>query len=344
FPPCSGCASKVGKSVLDKVLNQFRTTDSTVLIGLDTADDAAVVQVPPGMALVQTVDYFRALLDDPFLVGQITAHHCLNDLYAMGASPHSAMAIASLPYAIPSKQENTLYLLLSGVVKVLTGAGAELIGGHTVEGTELGLGLSCNGLAVPEQLWRKGGMQPGDQLILTKALGTGTLFAADMQLRAKGRWIEGAIASMLQSNQPAVECLRQHGATACTDVTGFGLAGHLLEMVTASNQSVDLRLETIQALPGAIATLEQGFFSSLYPENRKAGRGISMEPAVQNHSLYPLLFDPQTSGGLLASVPKSQGTACVSPLQSLGYRSTQIIGHVEGKIHPGDVRPMLYLG
>lgn len=322
------------------MLQQFKTHDSKALIGLKTTDDAAVIQVPSGMALVQTVDYFRALLDDPFLVGQITAHHCLNDLYAMGASPHSAMAIASLPYAIPAKQENTLYLLLSGVVQVLSDAGAELIGGHTVEGTELGLGLSCNGVAVPEQIWRKGGMQPGDQLILTKALGTGTLFAADMQLRAKGRWIEGAIASMLQSNQPAVACLRKHGATACTDVTGFGLAGHLLEMVTASKQSAAVNLEAIHSLPGAIATLKQGYFSSLYPENHKAMRNISMTPTLQSHFHYPLLFDPQTSGGLLAAVPNDQAVNCLKALQSLGYSDSQVIGMVKAS---DVVNPMLYL-
>ncbi|NET48044.1 MAG: selenide, water dikinase SelD, partial [Merismopedia sp. SIO2A8] len=277
--PCSGCASKIGKSVLDRVLTQIKATSpSQVLIGLDQADDAAVLQVPPDKALVQTVDYFRALVDDPFLAGQITTHHCLNDLYAMGATPHSAMAIASLPYATSTKLENTLFLLLSGVVKILTASGAELIGGHTVESRELGLGLSCNGLVQPDQVWRKAGMQPGDQLILTKALGTGTLFAADMQLRAKGRWIEGAIASMLQSNRAAADCFRQYQATACTDVSGFGLVGHLLEMIQYSTienpigdqvtsqvksqvkfqVGVNLSLSTIPVLFGTHTTIEQG--------------------------------------------------------------------------------------
>ncbi|MEB3233383.1 MAG: selenide, water dikinase SelD, partial [Leptolyngbyaceae bacterium] len=338
--PCAGCASKVSKSVLQQVLSQLQPSADSTLIGLDAADDAAVIQVPPDMALVQTVDYFRALLDDPFLVGQITTQHCLNDLYAMGAMPHSVLAIATLPYAIPPKLEDTLYLLLAGVIKSLAAVGAELIGGHTVEGPELGLGLSCNGFADPEKLWRKGGMEPGDQLILTKPLGIGTLFAADMQLRAKGRWIEGAIASMLQSHHAAVKCFRHYGTTACTDITGFGLAGHLLEMVQSAHHSVELQLDALPILPGAITTLEQGYLSSLHSPNRQSSQAFIVGPKVIPHPLQPMLFDPQTSGGLLAAVPLEQSKACLNQLRQLGYTSSQIIGQV---IPTSTPQPQIYV-
>ncbi|NEQ98065.1 MAG: selenide, water dikinase SelD [Cyanothece sp. SIO2G6] len=337
--PCAGCASKVSKSVLQQVLTQLQPSSSSILIGLGAADDAAVIQVPPDMALVQTVDYFRALLNDPFLVGQITTQHCLNDLYAMGAIPHSALAIATLPYALPAKLESTLHLLLAGVITELSAVGAELIGGHTVEGPELGLGLSCNGFAHPEKLWRKGGMQPGDQLILTKPLGIGTLFAADMQLRAKGRWIEAAIATMRQSHHAAMNCLRQHGTTACTDITGFGLAGHLLEMVQAANLSVELQLDALPILSGATITLEQGFFSSLHQPNAQASSGLMASADITAHPFYPILFDPQTSGGLLATVPLEQSSACLQQLRQLGYTSSQTIGKVVKNTTSG---PSLY--
>jgi selenide, water dikinase len=278
--------------------------------------------------MVQTVDYFRALIDDPFLFGQISANHCLSDLFAMGAEPQSALAIATLPYAIPAKLEETLYQLLSGAVKALNQAQAVLIGGHTTEGADLAFGLSCNGLAYPDRLLRKGGMEPGQVLILTKALGTGTLFAADMQLKAKGRWIEAAIQSMLLSNQAAADCLSKWGAIACTDITGFGLLGHLTEMLRNSQVSVELNLDAIPVLDGAASTLQQGIVSSLYAQNLQASRQIQNLDQVSSHPLFPLLFDPQTSGGLLAAIPGDRATDCLACLQSAGYPNSRIIGNV----------------
>jgi selenide, water dikinase len=328
---CAGCASKVGGAVLERVLARIGTGQverEDVLVGLAAADDGAVVTVPTGMVMVQTVDHFRALINDPFLFGQICANHCLSDLFAMGAMPQSALAIATLPYALESKQEETLYQLLSGAMKVLNQSQAMLIGGHTTEGAELSLGLSCNGLADPEKLWRKSNMQPGQVLILTKALGTGTLFAADMRLQAKGRWIEAAIASMLLSNQGAADCLRMHGATACTDVTGFGLLGHLLEMVRASNVSVELEIGAIAVLPGAQETIQTGILSSLHPQNLQVASSIRNLSQVGSHPLYPLLFDPQTSGGLLATVPVEQAIACLKALHMAGYTGSRMVGKV----------------
>ena len=337
---CAGCGSKVGSTVLERVLHRIKQEQPSqpdrkdIVIGLDAPDDAAVVQVPGGQLMLHTIDYFRALINDPFIFGQISANHCLSDIFAMGAVPQSALAIATIPYALEEKVEETLYQLLSGAVKVLNQAQTPLVGGHTTEGAELGFGLSCNGLAYPEQLLRKGGMKPGQMLILTKALGTGTLFAANMRQLAKGSWIDSAVESMLLSNQAAVACLLQHGATGCTDVTGFGLLGHLMEMVQASHVAVELKLELIPILDGALKTAQKGIVSSLYPENLRFSRYSNLDQ-VSDHPNYPLLFDPQTSGGLLASIPSEQTAACLASLKALGYPHTCVIGRVmpqvEGK-------------
>jgi selenide,water dikinase len=171
-------------------------------------------------------------------------------------------------------------------------------------------------------------MQPGQVLILTKALGTGTLFAADMQRQAKGYWIDNAVESMLLSNQAASTCLLQYGATACTDITGFGLLGHLIEMVQASLVAVELKLDAIALLEGAVETVQKGIFSSLYPENLRVSRYIENLDKVEHHSIYPLLFDPQTSGGLLASIPVAEADACLASLKALGYAQASVIGSV----------------
>ncbi len=328
---CAGCGAKVGSRVLDNVLHRIKPKQKIqrddVLIGLDAPDDAAVVRVSEDMVMVQTIDYFRGLVDDPYLLGKVTANHCLSDLFAMGAVAQSGLAIATIPYASPSKQEDTLYQLLLGATEVLNAAGAVLMGGHTTEGEELAFGLSCNGLASSDKLLHKGGMQPGDVLILTKGLGTGVLFAADMRLLAKGRWIESAISSMLISNQNAGRLLLEYGATACTDVTGFGLVGHLLEMVKASQVGVELDIEAISVLPGVAESLQQGIFSSLYPENLCLSGLIQNREEVSKHPLYPLLFDPQTSGGLLAAVSAESAEACLNALQR-EYFESRIIGRV----------------
>lgn len=331
---CAGCGSKVGSSTLERVLQrlQLQTPNwmqrEDILIGLGTPDDAAVIQVPAGQVIVQTIDYFPALLSDPYIFGQISTHHCLSDIFAMGATPQSALAMVSVPYASEDKVEETLYQLLSGAMHVLYQAQAQLIGGHTTEGAELAFGLACNGLAAPDKLLRKGGMQPGQVLILTKALGTGTLFAADMRLQAKGRWIDQAVHSMLLSNQEAAKVFVQHGATACTDITGFGLLGHLMEMVKASGVAVELDLEAIPVLDGALETVEKGIISSLQPQNLRASYYINNLSEVSTCAKYPLLFDPQTSGGLLAAVPAGQADVCLATLQARGYAQSRIVGCV----------------
>ena len=330
---CAGCGSKVGSSTLERVLQRLQvnyplTERDDILVGLGTPDDAAVIQVPTGKLMVQTIDYFRSLISDPYIFGQVSTNHCLSDIFAMGATPQSALAVVTVPYGTEAKIEETLYQLLSGAMKVLCAAQSPLIGGHTTEDAQLALGLTCNGLATPNQLLRKGGMKPGEVLILTKALGTGVLFAADMRLKAKGRWIDQAVGSMLLSNQQAVTALVEHGVTACTDVTGFGLLGHLKEMVQASGVAVELEIDAIPVLEGVRAMLQLGIVSSLQPQNLRTSRWISNLSEVENCLNFQVLFDPQTSGGLLATVPVNQSSNCLKLLKDLGYKDSCVIGRV----------------
>ena len=327
---CGGCGAKVGSTVLSRALSKLQPVNrDDVIVGLHAPDDAAVLRMPPGKAIVQTVDFFRAFIDDPYLFGQIAANHSLGDIFAMGATPQSATAIATVPYGIESKVEEQIYQMMAGAVSVLNNADCALVGGHTGEGQELALGFAVNGLIDPDVLMSKGGMQPGDTIILTKPIGTGTLLAAHAQLIAKGRWIDAALRCMVQSSASAAECFQQHGATACTDVTGFGLLGHLAEMLRSSSCAVELNLGAIPLLDGALETSSQGILSSLHAANSSAASRIEQVGQWQNHPVYPLLFDPQTAGGLLASVPANNVEDCLMALRQCGYAHAAIVGVVK---------------
>ncbi len=326
---CGGCGAKVGATALARVMARLAPrTNQSVQIGLDPADDAAVVAPPEGKLLVQTVDFFRAFVDDPYIFGRIAANHALGDIYAMGAEPLTALATATVPYGPEEKVEEDLYQMLRGGLDVLEEAGAVLVGGHSGEASELALGFTINGAVDPNRILRKSGMRAGDRLILTKPLGTGALFAAEMRGKASGAWIDAALGVMQQSSREAARALREAGATACTDVTGFGLVGHLIEMLRASRADAALFTDAIPALDGAIETLAAGISSSLAPENLRLRRAIRDLDSAARLPAFPLLFDPQTAGGLLASVPQSNAVACVAELHRLGYGQACVIGEV----------------
>ena len=326
---CAGCGSKVGSTTLERVLQRLQVDkQQDILVGLDTPDDAAVAQVPAGQLMVHTIDYFRSLINDPYIFGQIATNHCLSDIFAMGATPQSVLAVVTVPYAAEDKIAEILYQLLAGATQALQLAQTPLVGGHTTEGSELAFGLSCNGLVPPEQLLRKSGMNPGHVLILNKAIGTGTLFAADMRYKAKGHWIDQAVESMLLSNQAAAQVFIEHGTTALTDITGFGLLGHLMEMIRASGVAVELDLEAIPVLAGARETVQRGITSSLQPQNLQASAYINNVSEVSALARYPLLFDPQTAGGLLAAIPAEKADSCLAALQAQGYGDSRLIGRI----------------
>ncbi|TAK83565.1 MAG: selenide, water dikinase SelD [Betaproteobacteria bacterium] len=333
---CGGCGAKVGATVLSRALGALQPVErADVLIGLNAPDDAAVLRVPAGKAMVHTVDFFRAFIDDPYVFGKVAANHALGDIFAMGAEAQSASAIVTVPPGLEAKVEDVLFQMMSGAVELLNEAGCALVGGHTGEGRELALGFAVNGLIDADMapVMRKSGMQPGDALILTKPIGTGTLFAAHERLQTKGRWIDAALASMCQSNRLAARCLREHGASACTDVTGFGLLGHLVEMTRPSEVDAQLDVSALPVLQGAEETSAAGILSSLQPANVRLRRALRNQAEALRHPRYPLLFDPQTAGGLLASVPSSRAAACISALHELGYRHASVIGRV---LHRGE--------
>lgn len=328
---CGGCGAKVGANILSRALASLQPiARPDVLIGLHEPDDAAVMKVPAGKAMVQTVDFFRAFIDDPYVFGQIAANHALGDIYAMGAEPQSATAICTVPPGLEAKVEDLLLQMMGGAVEVLNAAGCALVGGHTGEGRELALGFAINGL-IDEKMahvMRKGGMQAGDVLVLTKPIGTGTLLAAHARGAARGRWIDAALQSMRQSNQVGAQILSAYGATACTDLTGFGLLGHLVEMTRPSGVDAELQLSALPLLDGAVDCVKAGIVSSLQPANVRLRRALRNADEFVQDARYPLLFDPQTAGGLLASVPAAQADACVAALQAAGYAHAAVMGRV----------------
>jgi selenide, water dikinase len=325
---CGGCGSKISSDVLSAVLKRIDLPDDPrVLLGCRAGEDAAVHRVrpelfgsePDKLLEVQTVDYFKSFVDDPYLFGRIAALNAVSDLYAMNARPFAALAIATLPYARGPVQEAQLYELLSGAVHSLRHLGVVLTGGHTTEGSELALGFSVTGFAEEGRLFQKGSLRPGDRLILTKPLGSGALLAAWMRGECRAEWFEPLIASMLTPNARAAEVFARAGVVACTDVTGFGLAGHLLEMLDASRISARLFAKQVPLYKGFEEAVSKGIVSSLHRDNAKvACRVDGAEP------LPAWLFDPQTSGGLLGAVRSEAVEVILSHLRENGLAAAEI--------------------
>ncbi|MDX5361704.1 MAG: selenide, water dikinase SelD [Alphaproteobacteria bacterium] len=324
---CGGCGAKVGARVLSRTLSGLRPVPRTdVLAGI--GDDAAVLTVPEGCVQVQTVDHFRAFLDDPYLLGEIGALHAMSDVWAMGAAPQAIFPMVTLPPMTPEKQETTLAEVMAGVAAAAKRAGAAIAGGHTAEGAEMAIGFAVTGLAPRDRVMGKAGAEPGDALIVTKPIGTGVILAANMAGKAKGRWLSAAIAAMRQSNAEAARVLLKHGAHALTDVTGFGLAGHLSEMLHAGGVAADVEAEAVPLLPGAEALAGAGVRSTLMPENKRIARGIGADETLQASPRYDLLFDPQTAGGLLAAVPEDRAGEAMTALEAAGVTGAAIVGRV----------------
>jgi selenide,water dikinase len=337
---CHGCAAKLAGPTLAAGLRQagLRRTDLPA-----QAEDAAVVgRDGSGALLLQSIDGFPALVSDPWLNGRLTTLHACSDLWACGARVTSVQTLVTLPEAAPRLQQEWLAQTLAGIGSVLEPLGAPLLGGHTLEGRDgagLAVGLSVNGQVAPEHHWAKGPLQPGQVLLLTRPLGSGVLFAAAMADAAPAAWIDQALEQMQRSQAELVEPLRELGCSACTDITGFGLLGHLGEMLAASPPQVRVRLAAaaVPALPGALELLGRGHASSLAPANAGAlallaGPVRLSEPA--GAARQGLLIDPQTCGPLLAALPAAAGEAALAALHRHGFAEARIIGRVEAGPEP----------
>ena len=323
-PLCGGCGAKVGAGALGAALARLHAVPRADLLA-GPGDDAAILSLPGGGVQVLTTDSLRSVTDDPYLMGRIATVHALGDIWAMGAVPQAALVTVTLPRMSPSLAERTLAEVLEAVSEVLGAEGAAVAGGHTALGAEFALGLTITGL-MPEGRapLTKAGARPGDALILTRPIGTGTLLAAAMQRAAEGPDIAAALDAMA-TPQGAAAAVLAPVAHVMTDVTGFGLAGHLAEMLRASGVSAALDPGTVPVLAGALAAAAGGHASVLAPENRAAVAGLA---ELGDGPRAALLVDPQTSGGLLAAVPADRARALLDALHAAGFAHAARIGSV----------------
>jgi len=331
-PHCGGCGAKVGANQLKAVLAELAAEHPGNCPLAGTAEDAVPVPTASGATVVQSLDILRELVSDPWLMGRLAAGHALSDLYATGARPVSALAAVTLPFAAAEILRRDLKQYLAGALHEFAAAGCPLQGGHSLQGAELQLGFVVNGVPMDpgRGLLGKRGLAPGDRLILTKPLGTGVLFAAHMQLAADGRDITAAIGSMLQGNRAAAELALAHGATAATDVTGFGLLGHLLEML-GPGQGARLSLQALPLLPGVEQLIAAGERSTMHESNAAARAELAAEGEI-DPVRAELLFDPQTCGGLLLGIGAGRADALVEALRAAGFDEARTIGEITA--HP----------
>lgn len=358
-----GCASKLGPAALDKVLVRLpRQADPNVLVGFDHADDAGVYQINPSTALVQTVDFFTPMVDDPYTFGQIAATNALSDVYAMGGRPITALAHVCFP---ANGDLDVLEQVLSGGLSKMIEAGCTVIGGHSVRDDEIKFGYSVTGLVNPSQVLTNGGAKPGDRLVFTKALGTGVISTAIKKSAAKQSWMDAAIASMTTLNKKAAEVIvglhqsdaraaqnisiATHGKQvernapasnvppihALTDVTGFGMIAHCREMALASNVSLHLHAGRVPLLDGALECIRAGHVPAGLKNNREFAECVVAWDGDVGEELKAVLFDPQTAGGLLISIAGQKTNELLQALHKVGVLGVEI-----GEVLPAG-KPMI---
>ncbi len=327
--PCGGCGAKIGADTLSSVLAELGDEFPRHCLNSGEADDTAIVSGYGTGDLVQSIDVLREMVSDPWMMGRITANHALSDLYASGARPLSALATITLPFASAAIQARELKQYLSGALHEFAKVDCKLLGGHSLQGQELNLGFVVNGtpVSIEHGLIGKTGLRPGDSLILTKALGTGTLFASHMRLAANSSNVDAAIRSMTHSSFAAAKLAVQYRATAATDVTGFGFLGHLLEML-GSELGATLFLSEIPLLEGALSSVKQGVYSSMHETNALAKTSLGFVAPETNLDILDLLIDPQTSGGLLLGVAANRAGELCADLHSAGYDCSAVVGEV----------------
>lgn len=326
---CGGCGGKIGGQILSRVLSRLEIPATEhVLLGLHSPDDAAVIHMPQSGRVILTTDFFKAPLNDPYLVGRIAALNAASDAFAMGAKPVAALAMVSLPEGARRQQEEMLYQLLEGGLREFRLMDATLAGGHTIEGAELTIGYTVIAEPIAGDICAKANLNPSDELLLTKPLGTGVLLAAHMQAKCDAESMEALKASMLSSNESPARIAISAGVRAMTDITGFGFAGHLLEMLDASNAAAEIDLPSIPLLPGAADLFVEGVESTLAPTNREVEDSIMCSEKFKSTSEFSALFDPQTSGGLLISVAHESSGSLIRQLREQTTADVRRIGKV----------------
>jgi selenide,water dikinase len=313
---CGGCGSKLAASTLIQSLNKLTIPpDDCVLLGVKDGEDCALTRFSGNTLCLQTIDQFRSFISDPYLLGQIATQHALSDVYAMGGVAKTAQVGLTLCAASQKIHREDIFQVMSGVLDILAKSATTLVGGHTGEGPELSIAMAVQGEVAPKQVLRKQLTQPGNLLILTKPIGTGVIFAANMLAQANGKWVDEALSSMLQSNKIAMEVIRAFEISGCTDITGFGLLGHAFEMLGKNSHNalgIKIDYNAIPLFDGVSELFEKGYFASIAGKNYESlSTVISAEVNNQN---FPALFDPQTSGGLLFSVPPHQTEGCLEAL------------------------------
>jgi selenide, water dikinase len=299
-----GCASKLSPKILDQVLGGIpRSTHENLLVGFETADDAGVYQLTPDCALVQTVDFFTPMVDDPATFGAIAAANALSDVWAMGGQPLTALSVVGFP---PKADPSILRAIIEGGMEKMREARCLVIGGHSVADEDLKFGFAVTGTVHPNRVWRNASAQPGDILLFSKRIGTGVITTALKRGIAREEWVRDAIASMTTLNRHAHETIGNAEVHGCTDVTGFGLMGHGREMALGSNVTLEVDSAMVPLLPGALECVRLGAVPGGLKNNREFAECVVGAPASIDPDLFTLFFDPQTSGGLLVALPESE--------------------------------------
>ena len=321
-----GCACKIGPHILERVLKAVTpVTNEHVLADMTGADDAGIYKISDRLALVQTLDFFTPVVNDPTLFGKIAAANALSDVYAMGGTPLTAMNIVGFP--VPLVEQGVLTDVLNGAASIVSESGAAIVGGHSIENKEPIFGMSITGQVNPNEIWKNKGARVGDVLVLTKRIGTGIMnnaLKADLFPTGTAQ----AVASMSTLNRVAAEVAHHFTIHACTDVTGFSLMGHSVEMASASNVTIHIKAYDIPLFDDVIDAARMGLVPAASYGNRKAITDVQVNANLDG-VWTDILFDPQTSGGLLFSVPATEGPDLVKALHDVGVESATIVGVVE---------------
>lgn len=322
---CAGCAAKIAPDDLARVLRKLPKQDFSpnVIVGFETADDAGVYRISDELALVQTIDFFTPIADDPEIYGQIAANNALNDIYAMGGTPLTALSVLCYPQ---KGDWDILEKIMLGGTKAMNAANVVVLGGHSIDDAEMKFGYAVTGVIHPDKVVTNSGAKAGDVLILTKPIGTGAISTAVKHGKARDKTINAAINVMTTSAAEASKAMQSVGANACTDVTGFGLLGHAFEMAKASDITLEIRSESVPLLPDVLELISQGMLTRGDKNNRiYVGETVSFAASV-NGIMQSALFDPQTAGGLLISLKPENAAQFLTMIPD-----TKIIGRVTAR-------------